>query len=182
VISLSWGFPDDRPHPQIESALHNAHKKNIVILAAAANHGRMNQIAFPARLRDYVICIGAARGDGLIARFTAEDPLFQGFTAPGIGVCGASVRRISSWRGDMTERKDGTSSATPIAAGVAALFIEYCRRKGLGEAGSHENMLKLFSAMSAETGDTYRMLRPWTLIDEGNIQAALTAGTIEFEY
>jgi hypothetical protein len=44
----------------------------------------------------------------------------------------------------MTERKDGTSSATPTAAGVAALFIEYCRTKKSGEAGSHQNMLKLF--------------------------------------
>lgn len=120
MISLSWGFPDDRPHLQIESALQNAHNKNIVILAAAANHGRMNQIAFPARLRDYVICIGAARRDGTIAGFTTEDAHFQGFTAPGVGVCGASVGRMSSWRGDRTERKDGTSSATPTAAGVAA--------------------------------------------------------------
>lgn len=172
MISLSWGFPDDRPHLQIESALQNAHNKNIVILAAAANHGRMNQIAFPARLRDYVICIGAARRDGTIAGFTAEDAHFQGFTAPGVGVCGASVGRMSSWRGDRTERKDGTSSATPTAAGVAALFIEYCRTKKLGEAGSHQNMFKLFSAMSEDSGEAYRFLRPWTLLNEKKLKNA----------
>jgi subtilisin family serine protease len=170
VISISWGFPDN--HPRIESALINAYSKNITILAAASNHGLMDQIAFPARLRDYVICIGAARGDGMTASLTAEDPEYQGYTAPGIGVRGASVKR-SFWGGYTTKRKDGTSSATPIAAGIAALFIEYSHRNNLGEARSQGNMLKLFSAMSAETGNTYRLLRPWTLLDEQKVKEAL---------
>jgi hypothetical protein len=164
VISISWGFLDD--HPRIESALINAYRKNIIILAAASNHGLMDQIAFPARLRDYVICIGAARGDGMTAGLTAEDTEYQNYTAPGIGVLGASVKRSSFWGGYTTERKDGTSSATPIAAGIAALFIEYSDWNNLGEARRHENMLKLFSAMSAETGKTYRLLRPWTLVEQ----------------
>jgi hypothetical protein len=171
VISISWGFPDN--HPQIESALINAYQKNIIILAAASNHGLMDQIAFPARLRDYVICIGAARGDGTTASLTAEDPEYQSYTAPGIGVLGASVNRSLFWGGYTTERKDGTSSATPITAGIAALFIEYSRRNNLGEARSHENMLKLFSAMSAETGNAYRLLRPWTLLDEQKVEESL---------
>jgi subtilisin family serine protease len=171
VISISWGFYDD--HPRIKTALVKAHSKNIVILAAAANHGRMDRIAFPARLRDYVICIGAARGDGVTADFTAEDPYYQSFTAPGQGVLGANIRHTSWWGGCASERKDGTSSATPIAAGVAALFIEYSRRNNLGKAGSRENMLNLFSAMSAESGDTYRLLRPWTLLDKEEVKAVL---------
>lgn len=175
MISISWGFPKD--HQGIKDALVSAHKnENIIILAAAANHGRMDQIAFPARLRKYVICIGAARGDGKTANITAEDPEFQGYTAPGIGVRGASLRR-----GYTTERKDGTSSATPIAAGIAALFIEYSRRNNLGEVGSHENMLKLFSAMSDDHGETYRLLRPWTLLDKKKLKDALDDSKAEVE-
>jgi Subtilase family len=141
----------------------------------------MDQIAFPARLRQYVICIGAAHGDGKTASITAEDTEFQGYAVPGIGVCGASIKRTSSWGGYTTKRKDGTSSATPIAAGIAALFIEYSRGNNLGEARSHENMLKLFSAMSAETGDTYRFLRPWTLLDEEKVKAALDTRKTEVD-
>jgi subtilisin family serine protease len=179
VISISWGFSDD--HPRIKAALVNAHSKNIIILAAASNHGRMDQIAFPARLRDYVICIGAARGDGVTAVFTAEDPVFQSFTAPGKGVRGAGVRRPSWFGGYTTERKDGTSTATPIAAGVAALFIEYTRRNNYGDAGSHENMLKLFSAMSLNFGETYRFLTPWSLLDEEKLKDALRNRKTESE-
>jgi Subtilase family len=65
VISLSWGFSED--HQGIKEALVKAYEKNIIILVAAANHGRMDQIAFPARLREYVICVGAAHGDGKTA-------------------------------------------------------------------------------------------------------------------
>jgi hypothetical protein len=179
VISISWGFPDD--YSQIKDALVDAHSKNIIILAAAANHGKIDQIAFPARLRDHVICIGAATGTGMTTAFTAEDPLFQSFMAPGKGVHGASIRRTSWGKGYTTERKDGTSSATPIAAGVTALFLEYTHRNGFGEAGTHENMVKLFSAMSAETGDTYRLLRPWTLLDGEKVKAALERRKTEVE-
>jgi hypothetical protein len=38
-------------------------------------------------------------------------------------------------------------------------------------------MLKLFSAMSAESDDTYRLLRPWTLLEEGKVKAALDGRT-----
>jgi hypothetical protein len=88
---------------------------------------------------------------------------------------------MSSWGGDKTERKDGTSSATPIAAGVAALFIEYCRNNELGEAGSHLNMLKLFSDMSLDDGQPYRYLRPWTSLNKEKVKAALEGGTIDLE-
>jgi subtilisin family serine protease len=61
VISISWGFPDESKN--IAEALKEAHSKNVVILAAAANHGKRHPIAFPANFRNYVICIGAANGD-----------------------------------------------------------------------------------------------------------------------
>jgi hypothetical protein len=95
VISISWGFPAAEEHPQIKAALRNAHSRNIIILAAAANHGMLDQIAFPARLRDHVICIGAAGGTGATTHFTAQDTLCQSFMAPGKGVRGASIRRTS---------------------------------------------------------------------------------------
>jgi hypothetical protein len=112
---------------------------------------------------------------------TAEDSEFQGFMAPGKGVYGASIKRGRWWGGYTTERKDGTSSATPIAAGVAALFIEYTRLNDLREAGNHGNMLKLFSAMSAKSGDIYKLLLPWTLLNVEEVRAALDTRKTEFK-
>lgn len=133
----------------------------------------MGQIAFPARVHGYVICIGAATGSGVpsLAGFITEDPNIESFTVPGIGVRGASIRpRLGGYT---SELRSGTSAATPIAAGVAVLFIEYSRLNNYRDAGSHQNMLKLFSAMSADSGVTYRLLCPWTLLGKKKVKAAL---------
>jgi hypothetical protein len=87
--------------------------------------------------------------------------------------------------------------ATPIAAGIAALFIEYSRQpeNGCKDAKSYENMLKLFSKMCSDLGesyhlgDTYRFLSPWRLltvkdpeVSVEKIQTTLANGTIIFDF
>lgn len=198
VISISWGF--DNVKQKIAYALEQAHKKSIVIVAAAANHGMRGPIAFPARFKECVICIGAANGDGITSSYCADDPVLEKYTALGEAVRGASIANIprnsffSTYihRGflfkDDTVLKSGTSTAAPIAAGIAALFIEYTRQpqNQCKDAGSHSNMLKLFSAMSKDFDRTYRFLVPWQLLNENTddsrrkIQNALEARNITF--
>lgn len=66
-------------------------------------------------------------------------------------------------------RRDGTSTATPIAAGIAALLIDYTWQYIDGKgAESYDNMRKLFIDMSKATvGKDYRYLAPWYLFGEG---------------
>ena len=209
VISLSWGLP--KSSEIIESALAEAHNHNVVIVAAAANYASRHDIAFPAKLKDYVICIGSADGNGNISPFSAESRELEKYAAPGEAVRGASIANIlprSSFaalvrsifkkndterrdteRRDTehrdTERRDGTSVATPIAAGIAALFIEYTRHSSgaFKDGGNHENMLKLFSAMSErKQNQTYRFLDPSRLFSspgpERKIEDILHAGIL----
>ena len=79
----------------------------------------------------------------------------------------------SAWPGKDEEgnpnfrRKWGTSFATPIAAGVAALMIEFTRQKidnqdmleMLGTCGGMKKVLRLMS----ETRSGYRYITPWSL-------------------
>lgn len=195
MISLSWGFP--KAVKNIEDALIKARCSGTIIVAAAANHGQRHEIAFPARLEDCVICIGAADGNGSTAKFSAQDPELEKYSVPGEAVLAASIDKMCNrnWFfsifGDnfscmcATKRYDGTSTATPIAAGIAALFIEYTRQfpNQVKDKNRHENMLKLFSRMSKEyPTETYRFLTPWSLLSEhgelwrSEIQTTLDAG------
>ena len=191
IMSLSWGLP--KYSKNIEDALVKAYNRNIVIVAAAANYASRHDIAFPAKLKDYVICIGSADGNGNISYFAAESEELEKYAAPGEAVLGASIAntlRTSPFTETVrfifakndTERRDGTSVATPIAAGVAALFIEYTRHTHpeCKDAGNHKNMLKLFSAMSeSQSNQTYRFLKPSRLFSdndpEGKIKDILDA-------
>jgi hypothetical protein len=184
VMSLSWGFPEPPGIEEIETALIRAHNQNVVILAAASNEGYLTEIAYPARLYDFVICIGAATGHGALGDFTASDPDFQNYAALGIAVRGASVK--GSWyQSNPTEIKKGTSTATPIAAGIAALLIDFAGRNDCKHAKGHKAMLKLFAKFSRPR-DTYRVLAPQQLIKDPKtmkktIEDALANGTLSYE-
>jgi subtilisin family serine protease len=201
VISISWGLL--KKSENIAKALREAYSNDVVIFAAAGNDGKRQPIAFPADFRSCVICIGAADGDGITlpitARETDQGQDLEKFTAPGKAVKCASIRTPlwdlgTHWQSFMsqgylsdTEHVTGTSMATPIAAGIAALFIQYTRypHNKCKNAKSHENMLKLFSAMCKDKGETFRFLAPWNLLTNDDIQSfvinvrtALLAGNI----
>ena len=64
------------------------------------------------------------------------------------------------------ERRDGTSTAAPVAAGIAALLLEYTRHILDLNGPIHDNMRKLFLAMSAESeGQANRYLAPWSIFE-----------------
>jgi len=148
--------------PSLAHALVSAKKKGIVLLASASNEGANYPITFPARLKNVVFCIGAADGKGNSSAF---NPPFLGeekYSALGEAVTGASLDQGYV-------RKDGTSTATPVAAGIVAILIDFSRQfMDLETAEIYEFLRKLFIKMSEGTVEqTYRYLAPWYLFGAG---------------
>jgi subtilisin family serine protease len=152
----------------LKEVLCEADSKHIIIFAAAGNDGRNLDIPFPASL-DIVFCVGATDGHGNRKSFSPPQKGVEKYSTLGEAVSAASNPDESCKCNPCcysSERRDGTSTATPIAAGIAALFIDYTR--SLNDptyyAGNRESMRKLLLKMSEGSGgSSYRYLTPWRL-------------------
>lgn len=156
--------------PVISEALQRAINKNVIVVASAPNRGH-DPISFPAKY-DRVFCIGTATGHGAPAPYNPRGRKKEKFCALGEGVqvtwtTGPNQRSDPS---NELERqfvcKNGSSAATIVAAGIAALYIDFTRQFcNLGEgADNFENMHKLFHELSKQTaGQEYPVLIPWSL-------------------
>jgi hypothetical protein len=146
IITMSFGFQDENEPGCLElgDAIGFAHASKVLLFAAASNVGaHAPRPAFPARMSK-VFCIYSGDGMGTCARTcpTASNNRFNFLTL------GEAVE--SSWPRDLcqkhqaavlagtapigrgslnattlTNRKSGTSFATPIAAGIAAFLLLY---------------------------------------------------------
>ena len=156
--------------PRIASALNEALKSGILVFASASNVGANDRITFPANIHG-VFCIGSADSYGNRSPFS---PPFEGeekYSALGEAVSAACPAGLSQKpgydRAKQTIRRDGTSTATAITAGIAALLIDFTRQLGK-RADTYENMRKLFIGMSEATvGKDYRYLALSYLFEPG---------------
>lgn len=120
---MSFGFVE--PVRTIKEEIDKAASEKIIMLAAPANWGGQKPSAWPA-CDDKVIDIYAT--DHLTNRcsFSPTPPTnSEGFATIGFGV--------ESWwppslKQDVRKRKNGTSVATAIAAGLAAMTLAYMKQ------------------------------------------------------
>ncbi|KAM0260059.1 hypothetical protein ACHAQJ_002983 [Trichoderma viride] len=171
IISMSFGFPvsDEEAYEEISEAIEEVQKKRsrrIIFLASAGNSGVYDDETFPATHQS-VISIRATDSLGTFMKTNPENrsespvvfgaigddipPYLQQF-CPGVSL-------------------PGTSAATAIAAGIAAVMLAYVlilpqmvkTEHGEGilkRLWTTEGMKKMFMKMSDDMGQRRRFLNP----------------------
>lgn len=177
-MSFGWDYEIGPGHDELREALKKCSRNDILVFAATSNDDleSVSGMAYPARA-DGVIAIDAASSMGEWLPFNpTRDSDFKThrFTALGEEIKADLPMQLGGNKEGWT-RMNGTSAATPIAAGIAALVLEFARQPPLGYAPKVAEVLKqpsvmrelLAEAVSVSRGknEEYRHLVPKKLFD-----------------
>lgn len=125
VVNISGGqfSPSGTAHPLLADVVRACARRGVLIVAAAGNDG-CACLHVPAAL-DSVLAVGAmdARGEPLGSSNWGGPYGIQGILAPGVDILGAQP-------GGGTAQATGTSYATALVSGVAALLVSLQRKRG----------------------------------------------------
>jgi hypothetical protein len=163
IVTMSFGLPIRSK--KIKKAI-DAYGGEKIFFGATHNDGANRSIAYPAR-HSKVIGINSTDGNGNRSGFNPSPQKGK----ENFSTLGEAIK--SEWpdsSGLRCEvRKSGTSYATPIAAAIAATFLDYARLKlALDEEDierlySCEGMKLMLKLMSDERTDGYSYVAPWLL-------------------
>lgn len=176
---LSLGF--EREDDAIRQAVQDAFTKDKIILAAASNSSSIipkKRVSYPARIQGQVLSIRSATGQNV--RSDASPKPSDGddnFMILGEGI-------EAAWPLDLNEDHptryvSGSSFATPVAAGIASLVLEFSIQRGkrgpnvpkesAGTLWTYRGIRKIFRYMSAVDDQSVNidcsMIYPWKLFD-----------------
>ncbi|KAI1172065.1 hypothetical protein F4777DRAFT_582348 [Nemania sp. FL0916] len=166
ILCMSWGFTSRQDN--VAQAIERASQKGKIMFAAASNTGanlpKEIEVTFPANMPD-VICINSTDGFGDKSNF--NPPPRKGHY--NFSTLGEAV--LESW--EPGKRESGTSFATPLAAAIAASFIEFLRQGEMKrfklpdrfkeEVRTRDGMLKILAGISRDSGG-FSYLQPWSLL------------------
>jgi subtilisin family serine protease len=118
IINASWGFYDQSK--ALNEAIAYARNKGVLFVASAGNKGQNNDSKghYPSNCPyDNVIAVAAMDSDGSIASFSNYGLKTVHIIAPGVGITTTTINS------GYVSYASGTSFATPIVAGVAAMVL-----------------------------------------------------------
>lgn len=117
IISASWG--STMRSRALEAVIRKAYENDILFVAASGNASTNNDRSphFPSSYNvPNVISVAALDRHDQLAKFSNYGSKSVAVAAPGVDI-------LSTWLGNEYEEKSGTSMATPVVAGVAALIV-----------------------------------------------------------
>lgn len=168
---MSFGFAAPQGAPErrdsIRMAIRHAAAQGVGLFAAASNDGknRPDEVAWPARELE-VICVHSFDGDGNPSAFTPGAGNVQTVGVLGEAVRSAWPERLSSPRPGQ-RYMSGTSCATPIAAGIAAVVLDYARAfltdEDWLELRRVGGLRRVFDKMTHFRTRGYSYIRPWQI-------------------
>lgn len=126
VINVSVDIPESAG--AVKDAIERARDAGAMVVAAAGNEGQ-EMLIFPARYSG-VVAVTALRADGVVAPFANRDSRIA-LAAPGVDLLGAVPLSLNP---QGTAVWSGTSFATPLVAGSAALLFSIAPDLGADEA------------------------------------------------
>ena len=190
IIVMSFGFAEEQDSKveehSILRAIRYAHRSGISIFAAASNDGnnRPDHVCWPARALE-VICVHSGTGTGQSSWFTPGAHDNQRIMVLGESIkptwpprllkSPAKTKPNQPATKPVTEPVSGTSYATPIAAGIAAIVLDYARRVLSQEEWERlrrvDCMRRMFERMRDERIQHYWWIRPWDFFDKQNSSA-----------
>lgn len=107
-------------NPAVEVVVNKAYEENgIAVFVAAGNDGGTN-MTYPAAL-DNVICVAAVDNNNQRASFSNYGPWVE-LSAPGVNIWSIAIANDKKAAGGF-RNMSGTSQATPVAAGEAAVIL-----------------------------------------------------------
>lgn len=131
VISMSLGG-DGPISPQVRAAIDQAIARGVIVVVAAGNSGKpparwargpnRSTVGSPGNYNPCVT-VGAIASSLAIAPFSSRGNEVD-IVAPGVDI-------VSCAPGQRFVAMSGTSMATPMVAGIAALFVQKCREVGV---------------------------------------------------
>jgi cyanobactin maturation PatA/PatG family protease len=145
IINISGGefSPSGSAHPILADAISTWAERGVLIVAAAGNQG-CECLHVPGAL-PAVLAVGAMNAQGEPLEFSNWGGSYQdnGVLAPGGNIRGAEP-------GGRVAERSGTSYATPIVSGVAALLLHLARKLGISITPQGIRNLILKSALGCE--------------------------------
>jgi len=127
IISASWG--STQKSRALEEMIRKAYENDILFVAAAGNASTNNDRSphYPSSYNvPNVISVAALDRHDQLASFSNYGPKSVAVAAPGVEI-------LSTWLGNQYEEKSGTSMATPVVSGVAALILSEHPRMSVDE-------------------------------------------------
>jgi thermitase len=146
VISASWG--STMRSRALEDVIRKAYEADIIFVAASGN-ASANTDRSPHYPSSYnignVVSVAALNRNDELASFSNFGSKSVHIAAPGANI-------LSTWLGDEYEEKSGTSMATPVVSGVAALVLS--KRPKLTVDELRAILLKSVDKVSSLSGKT----------------------------